>query len=78
MKWPLAIELPLFSNIMHDKNHSKEFSERNLILTRVVKRRIREIAISLAKQVWFLLDSFETAMPSDLESVSLIRKSRSL
>ena len=35
--WFLAIELPCFSKIMQTRYHSKELSEQNLILTRVVK-----------------------------------------
>ena len=35
--WFLAIETPLFSEIMHIRYHSKKLRERNLILAKVVK-----------------------------------------
>ena len=63
VKWLLAIELPLFSKIMQPKHHSKEFSERNLILARVVKRHTLKGNCYLSCKT--SLVSFETAMPSD-------------
>ena len=51
VKWLLAIKLPLFSKIMQTKHHLKEFSERNLILARVVTLCIFEGKLSTEKVV---------------------------
>ena len=63
VKWLLAIELPLFSKIMQNKHPSKEFSERHLILARVVTLCIFKGKFYLSCKT--RLVAFENAVPSN-------------